>query len=101
MLGPKGWLYNIHTYMYIYMHIYIIVIPRVHGFYVIYNPEGPGLSKHSKDTTKGPRDYKERRIYWTSGITSLELSYTHWTARQVTVQMNKPVTLIATTKLTW
>ena len=25
------------------LSIYIIVILRVHGFYVIYNPEGPGL----------------------------------------------------------
>ena len=32
------------------------------------------MSERSEDTTKGLRDYIERRIHWTSGITILELT---------------------------
>ena len=37
-----------------------------------YSPGPSGL--YIEDTTKGPRDYIERRIHWTSGITILELT---------------------------
>ena len=32
------------------------------------------MSERSEDTTRGPRDYIERRIHWMSGITILELT---------------------------
>ena len=41
------------------------------------------MSERSKDTTKGPRDYTERRIHWTSGITILEL--THYNTRVIRI----------------
>ena len=39
------------------------------------------MSKRSEDTTKGLRDYKERRIHWTRGITIFEL----WAAGLVAI----------------
>ena len=42
------------------------------------------MSERSEDTTKGPRDYIEHRIHWTSDITILEL--TRYNTRTVRVK---------------
>ena len=45
------------------------------------------MSEHRKDTTKGPKDYKERRIHWTRGITILELTRSYWVVGLVAIAM--------------